>query len=65
VKVDFFAVSVDSEVVRASEGGGTGVGVGFGDDTGSMKTSGGIGLVAGNSVIATDVNRSALLPREL
>ena len=36
------------------------MGVGFAEETGSWKTSGATGVVAGNSVIARDVNRSTL-----
>lgn len=52
VKVGSFLVLCFGSGAEASlEGGGTGVGVGFGEDTGSIKTNGGTGVVAGSSVI--------------
>lgn len=59
----FFVVSVAFEGEASTEDGGIGVGVGFGEDTGSMKIEGGTGVVAGSSVIARnkEVNSQVLL----
>jgi hypothetical protein len=47
-----FLISLGSNIEDCGEGGGIGVGFGFGEDTGSIKTNGGTGVVAGSSVIA-------------